>query len=117
MRYRALVLAVTLLGVRAVLAADVHHVRLLIRDGGKPAPHVLVVVRYPDGAHTNGAGFTLSADEAGVAEFAIPANSFWLTIRELNPGYIGKEFVLPDTAGPVTIEVSPREWRREERRK
>src|SRR6266571_5384104 len=85
MRLRLIFLvSAALLAGRTSLGADLHHVRLLIRDGSRPAAGVAVVVRYPDGEHTNGAGLTLSANNAGVAEFAIPANSFWLTIRELN---------------------------------
>jgi uncharacterized GH25 family protein len=117
MRPRPLLLLMLLLAAApATFAAESHQVRLLIRDGAKPAVNVAVVVRYPDGERTDGSGYTLTTDDAGAVEFVLPADNFWLTVRELNPDFIGKEFFVAAGHKSVVMEVHPREWRREERR-
>lgn len=115
MRLRSVLLLTVLLAVPPGSAAETHQIRLLIRDGAKPAVHIAVVVRYADGERTDGSGYELTTDEAGAVEFALPTNRFWLTVRELNPDLIGKEFIVTDgSRRVVTMEVRPREWRREE---
>jgi hypothetical protein len=124
MRFRVLVPVFILSCIIAAAAsaaeagAASHRVRLRIRDGDHPAKQVAVTVRYPDGEHTNGSGFELKTDDRGIVDFDLPAESFWLTVREVNPDYVGKEFVIPANARElVSWEVRPREWRREERRR
>jgi hypothetical protein len=98
----------------SALATESRLVKLRILDEGKPQAGVKVLVNYADAVRTCGTTLTLTTDAAGLVQFALADEVFWVTVPSLNPGIVGREIKVPAGAPrAVRWDLKPREWKRE----
>ncbi len=114
MRNAVAVLAVAVLSLAAAAEQSVQRVRLRILDQGKPVSGVEVLIVAPGEGTTNGTRVALTTNAAGFVETDISSTVFWVTVRELNPDVVGKEFrFATKEARTRRWDLHPREWVRD----
>jgi hypothetical protein len=94
--------------------AGTHRVQLKILDHGKAVPGTEVRITYPSATSTIGTTVVVRSDRWGRVELEVPATIFWVTVPEINPEVVGREFRIPEqAAATVRWNLRPRDWRKE----
>lgn len=93
-----------------VVGGEGKQIEIKVVDEGKPIQDVEVWLNYSDGKSSAGVTQKMRTDKNGIVRFSAAADSFYLSVPEINANHLGKAFKIPPDQKTFRIEVNPRRW-------